>query len=297
MLTGEVPFRGENQVSVAMKHVREQLPDVQSRRPEVSATLAAVLDTATAKRLEDRYADDAELIADLEDVLAIETARAGSASGEVTSVLRTLPVGTLRRVPFRLRHRGVVWMLSLVAVAVIAGGGVWLATRAHHGNGRLGLQPPVVTRRRSLSQVSLCTNCAHGYNPLGDPKDETPNAGLAIDNQPDTYWSTQIYYDGRLDKAGTGIYLDANPGTTARVLRVVTNSPGFSATVYASNAPPIYTWPNAAWTPVSAPRKISRQQQNVALNSGSQRYRYWLFWITNLGPNHTLQLAELTLYR
>ena len=31
-----VPFTGENQVAVAMKHVREELPDVQMRRPEVS---------------------------------------------------------------------------------------------------------------------------------------------------------------------------------------------------------------------------------------------------------------------
>ena len=30
MLTGEVPFHGENQVSVAIKHVREDMPDVQS---------------------------------------------------------------------------------------------------------------------------------------------------------------------------------------------------------------------------------------------------------------------------
>src|SRR3712207_3653599 len=29
MLTGDVPFHGENQVSVAMKHVREDVPDVQ----------------------------------------------------------------------------------------------------------------------------------------------------------------------------------------------------------------------------------------------------------------------------
>src|ERR1700760_2376488 len=106
MLTGEVPFRGDNQVAVAMKHVREILPDVQRMRPEVSATLAAVVETATAKRLDERYADDAELIADLEDVLAIETARSGNASGEVTSVLRTLPAPKQSRVPFRLRHRG-----------------------------------------------------------------------------------------------------------------------------------------------------------------------------------------------
>jgi serine/threonine protein kinase len=33
MLTGEVPFTGENQVAVAMMHVREELPDVQVKRP------------------------------------------------------------------------------------------------------------------------------------------------------------------------------------------------------------------------------------------------------------------------
>src|SRR3954462_10810970 len=42
MLTGDVPFHGENQVSVAMKHVREDLPDVHKRRPEVAAGLGGV---------------------------------------------------------------------------------------------------------------------------------------------------------------------------------------------------------------------------------------------------------------
>src|SRR5205085_7068796 len=59
MLTGDVPFRGENQVAVAMKHVREELPDIQQRRPEVSSALAAVIDRATAKDLPKRYIDDA----------------------------------------------------------------------------------------------------------------------------------------------------------------------------------------------------------------------------------------------
>src|SRR4051812_7727834 len=91
MLTGDVPFKGENQVAVAMKHVREELPDVQIRRPEVSAALAAVLDRATAKDLGRRYPDAQSMIADLEQVLAIETARHGAVTGEATSVLRTLP--------------------------------------------------------------------------------------------------------------------------------------------------------------------------------------------------------------
>src|ERR671936_333774 len=40
MLTGDVPFHGDNQVAVAMKHVREDIPDVQVIRPEVSASVA-----------------------------------------------------------------------------------------------------------------------------------------------------------------------------------------------------------------------------------------------------------------
>ena len=57
MLTGEVPFKGESQVAVAMKHVREELPDVQAKRPEISAALASIVDTATAKQEDERYAD------------------------------------------------------------------------------------------------------------------------------------------------------------------------------------------------------------------------------------------------
>src|SRR5215213_7747146 len=67
MLTGDVPFHGENQVTVAMKHVREDFPDVSKRRPEVSAGLAAVLDRMTCKDLRKRYPDALALQADLEE--------------------------------------------------------------------------------------------------------------------------------------------------------------------------------------------------------------------------------------
>jgi eukaryotic-like serine/threonine-protein kinase len=296
MLTGEVPFKGENQIAVAMKHVREELPDVQRRRPEVSAALASVLDTATAKRVEDRYADDAELIADLEEVLAIEAARAGGATGEVTSVLRTLPSQTQRRVPFRIRHRVIAVLWLLPAVAVIAGVAVWLGTRTHHGTGKLALKPPATHTDRTLSQVTLCDTCARGYNPLGNPQDENPNAPLAIDNDLNTYWHTQDYYGGKLGKAGTGLYVDANPGTTARVIRIVTDTPGFAVTIYASNSTPTYSWPNPAWTAVSASTTVAHTQ-SISLAGGNTRYRYWLVWITDLGPHQSDQLAEVALYR
>src|SRR5215213_3097272 len=54
MLTGETPFKADTQVAVAMRHVRDPLPDVQRRRPEISASLAAVVEGATALFLVDR---------------------------------------------------------------------------------------------------------------------------------------------------------------------------------------------------------------------------------------------------
>src|SRR5438034_9301239 len=133
MLTGDVPFSGENQVAVAMKHVRDELPDVQLRRPEVSSALAAVLDHATAKDLEHRYSDDRELIADLEDVLSIETARTGQATGEATSVLQTLPSSARRRLPLRSR---VSTARLLAFVALLAGAVAVILVLALHNTHR-----------------------------------------------------------------------------------------------------------------------------------------------------------------
>ena len=50
MLTGEVPFKGENQVAVAMKHVREEIPDVQIKPP------GGVLGAGRGRRHRDRQA-------------------------------------------------------------------------------------------------------------------------------------------------------------------------------------------------------------------------------------------------
>jgi serine/threonine protein kinase len=292
MLTGEVPFKGETQVSVAMKHVRDALPDVQSRRPELSAALAAVVDNATAKRQEDRYANDAELIADLEDVLAIETARAGSATGEVTSVLRTLPSSKRRRIPFRLRHRIAAVVALLALIAVIVGGIVWLTPRTHHGTGKLAQPKPVATHQ----QVPLRASAAHDFDPLGDNHVEHPDqVGLAVDSQPDTSWTTETYQAAQLGKAGVGLYLDASPGVRAQTLRIETATPGFTVQIFVRNSHPPLTWPDSGWRQVATAAHV-KARQDVRLQTGGGRYRYYLMWITSLGPNDQVAIKELALY-
>ncbi len=294
MLTGEVPFKGDNQVAVAMKHVREALPDVQTKRPEVSSALAAVVDTATAKRQEDRYANDAELIADLEDVLAIETARAGSATGEVTTVLRTLPSRKQARVPFRVRHRTVMLGFLLIVVLVGAGVAAWLlATRTHHGTGKLAQPAP----KAAPQQVQICQACAHDFDPLGDNKVEDPDrVGYAIDGQPDTKWTTENYYGGTLGKAGVGLYLDAAPGVSARFMRIDTDTPGFSAQIYARNGNPPLTWPNAGWHLIGSISKV-KHRSDVKLSAAGAKYRYYLLWVTSLNGIDQVAINELALYK
>ncbi len=296
MLTGEVPFAGENQVAVAMKHVREALPDVQAKRPEVSAALAAVLDTATAKRQEDRYADDAELIADLEDVLAIEAARSGSATGEVTSVLRTLPSRAQRRVPFRLRHPAILLGALMVIVAVAVVGIVFVANRAHHGSGKLPQPAP----KAAPTQVALCNTCAHDYNPLAlvGPKNQHPGEdGLAVDNLRSTAWTTEQYYNG-LQKAGVGLYVDASPGISAQSMVIDTATPGYSVVVYARRSTPdpaVFDPGPHGWVKVGAARSV-RRTQTIPLTTQGVRYRYYLVWITDLGSHNQVAINEIALY-
>ena len=298
MLTGEVPFKGENQVAVAMKHVREELPDVQSKRPEVSSALAAIVDTATAKHEEDRYADDAELIADLEDVLAIETARSGSATGEVTSVLRTLPSQTARRVPFQVRHRVRAALLVLVLLALVGGAVAWIATRTHHGTPKLAAPAP----GPHLLQVDLCEHCAHDYNPdaLSGPKTQNPQADeLAIDGNRNTYWPTEHYYSGKLGKPGVGLWIDALKPVQGRKLVIYTQTPGWSAQIWATNSPPdpdVFTTGPGGWVQLAQLASI-QSTQRISINAPKTGYRYYLVWITGLpAAKMIVFLNEVALY-
>jgi serine/threonine protein kinase len=298
MLTGEVPFRGESQIAVAMKHVREDIPDVQLKRPEVSAALASVLETATAKRLEDRYADEAELVADLEDVLALETARGGGTpGGQATSVLRTLPRESRRRLPLRRRSPALAALGLLVIAVVLVAGLIYAAGRTHHGTGSLPQPPPKPTSH----QIALCQSCAHDYNPdpLSGPPTQNPNeVGLAIDNNPNTAWTTEIYYDDALGKPGVGLYVDARPGVAASTMTLDTSTPGYAATIYARTTAPnpnVFDPGPRGWVKVATVPDVHPTQQ-IHLATDGVRYRYYLVWITALGRHDSVAINEIALY-
>ena len=293
MLTGDVPFHGDNQIAVAMKHVRDDLPDVQVRRPEVSAALAAVLDRATAKGLDRRYPDARALIADLEDVLAIETARSGQATGEATTVLRSLPGSARRRLPLRLRRSAAALVaIVLAATAITAGIVVLAADRAERGSGdRATTVPPA-----GLEEVGLSERQALDYDPLGDDDEHPEEAGFALDGDDQTTWSTESYRDNDLQKAGVGLVIDAEPGVAAGELEIRTPTPGFDVEIHAATGGVPETLPGDGWTQVGAATGVG-ERETLRLDTGGQEFRHYLVWITALPPDsERVELAEILLF-
>jgi serine/threonine protein kinase len=298
MLTGDVPFHGENQVAVAMKHVREELPDILLRRPEASSALASIVDRATAKDLDRRYVSDRDLIADLEEVLAIETARSGQATGEATAVIRTLPASARRRIPLRMRHPVRLLVAIALVGAAVAVALILLADRTERGaQGTRNI--PGTPKNTDLIPISLGQSAAKDYDPLGDNKSEHPTQAKAVvDGETSTSWSTETYEGNTLGgKAGVGVYVIADPTVAARQIQIVTPTKGWTGAVYVAKAGPPPPSIEAGWTQVTD-IKSAKASTRLSLDTGNTRYRYYLVWITKLPPGaDKVQISEIRLWR
>jgi len=291
MLTGETPFKADTQVAVAMKHVRDPLPDVQRRRPEISASLAAVVERATAKETQNRYQDVGEMVHDLEEVLGIEAARTGEATGEATTVLKSLSGDTADFAPIRLRRPKRALALTLLVLAVLAATAVFLATRTEKGAGG----PGVVKKPAGLSELRLAGDAASDYDPEGDNRESPGATGNAIDGNPTTNWSTETYQGGfeGNDKSGVGLYVDAGRLVAARGLTLATSTPGYRAAIYASETVPPEL---SGWTRVS-PVATVNEDHTFRLRTRGRSYRYYLLWISELPPEGEADVQGLALLR
>ena len=292
MLTGDVPFKGENQVSVAMKHVREALPDVQARRPEVSSALAAIVDRATAKDLAVRYPDDGELCRELEDVLAMEITRAGQATGQATAILRTLPPDTQRRVPQRVLHPTRIAAVSLLLLAVGIVLVVALGGQAERGTGTPKSRP-TPTATTGSKGVSLKQSGARDFDPKGDDREHADEAKRVVDSDDASAWSSETYQPGAFEqKGGVGIYVDAKPSAAAVQIDINTPTPGWRGQVYgAKDGPPPKQLDG--WDPLT---DIGSAKRTNALDLDGTRYRYFLVWVEQLPPEKPLvEISEISL--
>ncbi|MBX5469644.1 MAG: serine/threonine protein kinase [Thermoleophilaceae bacterium] len=295
MLTGEVPFKADAPVAVAMKHVREPMPDVRRLRPEVSAATAAVVDRATCKEMRNRYSTAADMIADLEQALAIEVARAGHTSGEATTVLRALPPTTAERfLPWRLRAPRRALVLSTLLVGAAALALALLLTQTHPGSTG-GARPS-----KQSAQLELATfrgGSVHDYDPApgGDGQEHPDDVANVLDGNPSTAWTTEQYENGAFppEKTGVGLYVDAGRPVLARELDLTADPGGFEAAVYATSARPV---PSSVegWRQLSGSQLVGGSAQ-FRLSAGGARYRDYLIWITKLPRGGRAGIGEVSL--
>lgn len=69
MITGQIPFKGESAVAIALKHLQEELPEIDKYRDHVPQSVKNIVLQATMKNPNERYISSKELFEDLSTVL------------------------------------------------------------------------------------------------------------------------------------------------------------------------------------------------------------------------------------
>ena len=69
LLTGKLPFRGDNAVEIALKHLKEPMPSIRDEIPDIHQSVENIILKATAKNPKNRYSDAREMHEDLKTCL------------------------------------------------------------------------------------------------------------------------------------------------------------------------------------------------------------------------------------
>ena len=96
MVTGRVPFDGETTVSIAIKHIQEEMPSPKIYVPDLPISVEKIIMKCTQKNPDRRYYNVGELIADLkracvspdEDFVVIQDARSNAGTKVMTDADR-----------------------------------------------------------------------------------------------------------------------------------------------------------------------------------------------------------------
>ncbi len=264
LLTGEVPFTGENFVAVAMRHINEPPPPIRDRRADVSPRLEEAVQKAMAKDPGDRFPTMAAFRRELEQCRA-----------ELQGATQVIsPARAPRR--SRRRRRGVSpWPLLLVLTALIAIGAVVAALAWHSGTNVFSLHHSSTGGSGAPVHLSGVT----AYDPFGSPPGEENNAEAprATDGNAGTYWQTENYRAtfAEIGKQGVGLVLAAKQPVQLHRIEIVTTTPGFTAVIRAGESQG--SFPDT----VSASQIVSSGTQ-FAISGG--KHSYYLIWITSLPP-------------
>jgi eukaryotic-like serine/threonine-protein kinase len=278
LLTGKIPFEGENFVAIAMRHVHEPAPSVLDRRPDVPLRVAQAVERAMAKDPADRFASMDELLAELEACLA----ELGSSPADDATLItpgRVVRQGGVHRV--RARRRGSPWPLvaliaGLAVIAAIAAVALLTLDESPLSTGGNGKAASPSTSAVRLSGVA-------SYDPEGDGQEHPEAVARATDGDAATYWTTEHYQDFGRTKDGVGLVLDAGGPSAPDAITVETSTPGFTARIEAGSAP------SGPFEPVSDAQTVDT---SATFELDGTEARYFVVWITEV-PDGVARINEV----
>jgi serine/threonine protein kinase len=257
LLTGELPFRGEGFVAVALQHVNEPAPSVLDRRGDVPPRLDLVIRRAMAKRPEDRHASMDDFVADLEASL-----RELDGYGDESERTLVVPASVRRRRrPQRQRRRTPTVLIVLALLVLALAGAVYLLVDGAQNNGGSSTPP---------SPDSLSVQAVSAYDPEGGDNEHPEAVPAATDGDAASYWTTERYND--FSKSGVGIVVEAKPATALDELTVTSDTPGFPAKIRASNSA------GGGFVDVSEEQTVEATTM-FELDTQDKEYRYYLVWL------------------
>ncbi|MGH2921102.1 MAG: protein kinase domain-containing protein, partial [Gaiellaceae bacterium] len=270
LLTGEVPYEGDNFVAVAMRHVHDPVPSVLERRPDVPVRLDRALQQAMAKDPEERLSTE-ELVDELEAC----SRELGTRDEEGA----TLIVPRARRPQARRPRPEVpVVPILLIALAMVAlAGGSYLFLDGSP-------DVPIVAEEPASGPVRLAGVTA--YDPEGDGTEHDEDAPNATDGDPETDWSTETYQD--FTKPGVGLVLRAPTAAALSRLTLMSDTGGFQAKIQAGPSP------EGPFVDVSGDEQEVREQTTFEIDTGGENYRYYVIWLRLPREGGQAEINEVT---
>ena len=277
LLTGEVPFPGDNFVAVAMKHINEPPPSLLERRPDVPARLMHAVERALAKDPADRFPTMEAFALELRACLA----ELGDPDAARTFITRSpvLRASRPHRTHTARRSRRPLYALLVLLAAAAAAAAVFVL---HGSNSDKSAQGG------SGGDAAISLSGVTGYDPEGTGGEHDGDAPKATDGNSATAWQTEHYATPSFGglKHGVGLALDAGSARRVKTITIQTDTPGFTAEVLATNS---LSTTHAA---VDAPSRTV-DGKTVFTLSGAKA-RYYIIWITNLGRGRWADVNEVT---
>jgi eukaryotic-like serine/threonine-protein kinase len=274
LLTGEVPYPGDNFLTVAMKHVNDPSPSVLDRRPDTPLRLASLIERCMAKVPADRPASMDEVVGELDACLAELDAKDG---GEATMIIRkpaAAPAPRQReRAPRSSRFPLLATLLGLVLLAAAAGG-IYLAVRGDDpGAG-------------AVSRDAVSLSGVGAFDPDGGDGEHDSEAPLATDGNEATVWKTSRYRSSLSDigKSGVGVVVDAGAPRALSQIAVTTDTPGFTAEIRGGSSP------EGPFETVGEGKTV---EATTTWDLDGPDARYYVVWITDLGGQSQVHVNEV----